>query len=423
MDKKKLNSKICIVGAGPSGISTAWYLQSKGYNDITILEKEGRVGGKCFSPIFRGKHFEMGAGIGEPDGTTQEFMDISGAIPDGESPHVKDRDAKSGEKTGSFPFLKEEEMIELKKQMGIMKELLETKYKGYDKPGHANCHPELMESFEDFCDISNVPLCKHAWLKPYTSFGYGYFNNIPAAYVLKYMNWDNMMYLAKGEYLAWENGTQELWEKAALKLNRYPRFLTDIKSIVRKNNKVYVESNYGREEYDIVIFTSPLQHLHKYVDLCENEKQLFSKIKTMDFRTYGFVPENNPEHSAFINGNLDISKKGHAMLYYNRWEKDEEQIITAYIIADEDKKIGNEECLQMLKEDMEIQEIGIKDIVIFKIWEYFPHISSFHMKQGWYDNVETIQGENNTYYAGEIMNFSNMEQCIAYSKNLVERFF
>lgn len=36
---KNLNEKICIVGAGPSGMSAAWYLQKQGYTNVTVLER------------------------------------------------------------------------------------------------------------------------------------------------------------------------------------------------------------------------------------------------------------------------------------------------------------------------------------------------------------------------------------------------
>ena len=43
--------------------------------------------------------------------------------------------------------------------------------------------------------------------------------------------------------------------------------------------------------------------------------------------------------------------------------------------------------------------------------------------EGWYDQVEAMQGENNTYYAGEVMCFGNMEETAEYAKELTARFF
>ena len=59
-----INEKICIIGAGPAGLSAAMYLEQKGYSNYTILEKEDHVGGKCHSPHYNGRRYEMGAIMG-----------------------------------------------------------------------------------------------------------------------------------------------------------------------------------------------------------------------------------------------------------------------------------------------------------------------------------------------------------------------
>ena len=63
MDK---NIKICIIGGGPAGLSAGMYLEQKGYENYTILEKNDRVGGKCWSPHYNGRRYEMGAIMGVP---------------------------------------------------------------------------------------------------------------------------------------------------------------------------------------------------------------------------------------------------------------------------------------------------------------------------------------------------------------------
>ena len=63
MDK---NIRICIVGGGPAGLSAGMYLEKKGYENYTILERLDRVGGKCWSPTYNGRRYEMGAIMGVP---------------------------------------------------------------------------------------------------------------------------------------------------------------------------------------------------------------------------------------------------------------------------------------------------------------------------------------------------------------------
>lgn len=181
-----LNEKICIVGGGPSGISAAWFLQEKGYTDVTVLERLDRLGGKCNSPRYKDKNFEMGAIMGVPNyHVVYELMQVAGVKADGPKLDRSFYDSRTGK---NIIGLTPEEMPALQAQMKRMGELLATKYKGYDEPGHLNTHPDLMETFYDFCMMNEVPLCMKVWINPYTAYGYGYFNLVPAAYVLQYLD-------------------------------------------------------------------------------------------------------------------------------------------------------------------------------------------------------------------------------------------
>ena len=56
-------------------------------------------------------------------------------------------------------------------------------------------------------------------------------------------------------------------------------------------------------------------------------------------------------------------------------------------------------------------------------WYYFPHVNSEEYANGWYEKVEGMQGNLNTYYAGEVMSFGDMDETAEYSRELVDRFF
>lgn len=51
---KQFTQKIAVIGAGPAGMSAAYYLRTKGY-PVTIFEKESRAGGMLMNgiPSFR----------------------------------------------------------------------------------------------------------------------------------------------------------------------------------------------------------------------------------------------------------------------------------------------------------------------------------------------------------------------------------
>ena len=55
------NARIAIIGAGPAGLSTAWFLMKQGFKRVTVLEKLGRVGGLCKSITIDGMSYDLGA--------------------------------------------------------------------------------------------------------------------------------------------------------------------------------------------------------------------------------------------------------------------------------------------------------------------------------------------------------------------------
>lgn len=50
-----VETRICIVGAGPSGLSAAYALAKLGYSNVTVFEKFHTVAGMCESVEIEGE--------------------------------------------------------------------------------------------------------------------------------------------------------------------------------------------------------------------------------------------------------------------------------------------------------------------------------------------------------------------------------
>ncbi|HEY1584577.1 MAG TPA: FAD-dependent oxidoreductase, partial [Polyangia bacterium] len=59
--------RIAVVGAGPSGLTAADTLQQLGYQNVTVFEKNDRVGGKVYSYRNGATVSELGAVFASPD--------------------------------------------------------------------------------------------------------------------------------------------------------------------------------------------------------------------------------------------------------------------------------------------------------------------------------------------------------------------
>ncbi len=457
--------RIAIIGGGPAGLSAGMYLEKKGYENYTIFERLDRVGGKCWSPTYNGRRYEMGAIMGVPSYyAVHDVEEFCGITHDGPKLNRNYKNAK-GEVIEPFEpkknILKIPRLLRMKKQIKKLGEILETKYKGYDLNGHrgvaegryegfsqqnAKREPvsgvnenlkDLSLPFSEWCKKNGVELTQDVWIGPFTSFGYGYFDEIPAAYVLKYLDFQTCMNFVKVNLWTWKNGTQYIWEQLNEHLKHPARLNASIEKVERKDGKVYITVNGEVEEYDKVIVTAPLyipnkrsdgqKGMDEYFDVREDEKKLFSKI---DYERYDVLavetkPEDHPEISYYVFENMTPQTLGHLMVYYRRWKDTKDQVITTYALRKHKnrKEIPYEECKQTVLNDLKIMHNPASNVVNEWSVYYFPHVFSEDYAAGWYDKVEAMQGKYDTFYAGEIMSFGDMDETAEYSRELVERFF
>ena len=144
MDK---NTRICIIGGGPAGLSAGMYLEKKGYNNYTILERQDRVGGKCWSPYYNGKRYEMGAIMGVPSYyAVHDVEEFCGITHDGPKLNRNYKNA-AGEVIEPFArtlgnIIKNPWMLKMKGQLKKFGDLLETKYKGARPREGRGCEPQ-----------------------------------------------------------------------------------------------------------------------------------------------------------------------------------------------------------------------------------------------------------------------------------------
>ena len=461
MDK---NIRICIIGGGPAGLSAGMYLEQKGYTNYTILERLDRVGGKCWSPYYNGRRYEMGAIMGVPSYYAVEDVEkFCGITHDGPKLNRNYKNAR-GEVIEPFEpkknILKIPRLLKMKKQIKKLGELLETKYKGYDLNGHRGVAEgrydgfavtpgrervqgvnenlkDLALPFKEFCAKNGVELVQDVWIGPYTSFGYGYFDEIPAGYVLKYLDFQTTMNFVKVNLWTWKEGTQYIWEQLNAHLKNPARLNSAIEKVERKDGKVFVTVNGEVEEYDKIIVTAPLhipgkradgqKGMDEYFDVRDDEKELFSKIDYERYDVQAFLtdPDKHPEISYYVFDNMVPEKLGHLMVYYRRWRDQIDQVITTYALRKHknSKEIPYETCRQMVQDDLKIMKNPAKEVINEWSVYYFPHVFSEDYAAGWYDKVEAMQGKYDTYYAGEVMSFGDMDETAEYSRELVERFF
>jgi non-ribosomal peptide synthetase-like protein len=429
-----VNTRIGIIGAGPSGLSAAYALSKLGYSTVTVLEKYHTVAGMCESVEIEGNVYDLGgqvlAGNSAPvifhlakeTGSELEEMD-SHKLALIDSSTGQYRDIKVADDYVSVISLTLE---------------LQDKAKNSGRIGiHAlsDIASDLTPTFLENHGLKSIP---KSVAYGYTASGYGYIQDMPYAYIHEFTRTS-----MAGKIRRFKGGYTSLWTKISNSLPIKVHCDTEVLAVNRDSDIVTVKirKNDGESEvmeFDKIIITgafpltngkiyrSPrLNSAEPVMDMNELEKELFGKVHTIDYYTTVLK----------IKG-LDHLPIG--FYYFGEYMDDPATI--GYPVAmqkffsDTDIFLfwsyGNSFNIQgQAVADLAVKtatNMGgkVEKIILQRRFKYFPHVSSQDMKDGFYERFESeIQGERNTYYVGGLMAFELTERNSSYAMALVCKHF
>ena len=67
--------------------------------------------------------------------------------------------------------------------------------------------------------------------------------------------------------------------------------------------------------------------------------------------------------------------------------------------------------------------LDLGEYYTYSEFPYFPHVTSEVMAGGFYDRLEALQGQHNTFFVGGLMNFELVETIVNYAKHLTASHF
>jgi len=440
--KKSRDTRIGIIGAGAAGLSAAYFLKGKGYRNITVLERENYIGGMCCSPVIYGQANDMGALEVTPD--YENLLELIEEF-DCEMlpvPEVILIDAANGRQYPLKELLDGLDMGDILLAIGKYFYELLRHSDSLRKPGFRDISPELAKPFSQWLDDHNMGCLKRLFSIPVSCYGYGYIDEVPAAYVMKYMDYKNfatVLYVFGFEYVGFEphwpkmlrNGLQDLMEQIAGTLPDVRKNIT-VKQVRRNaggTGPIEVDVEYkenGTTETlvfdELILAIQQETSLLQFMDLTDTEKALFDKVRFNNYFTTACEVKDFT-HNGFAelmrNGEIVLPENGYPFILVKIWEESDIMVVYSY----GDNSLTVDDIQERLKKH--VADIGRELVKIHETrqWNYFPHVSSEDIGAGFYDDFEKLQGQNSTYYTGGVANFELVENVIAYSKDLVKRFF
>ena len=479
---KRNNQRIAIIGAGPAGLSCAWFLQQQGYKKVTVLEKLGRVGGLCKSLTVEGRSFDIGANYVTWDYTeTLKLAKMVGADTGREVPYtsIQISDDGTGEKA-EYRDLEKAILVNpfTGKSVGRLKfffTALRYFYKRLrlskliERPDYLarinkNTHPELCVTFADWLKNNALGDIGTMFQFPITIMGYGQLDSIAAPYALRYMSLKTSVpmvllkipFLGKilGFFLPWPRrftlGFQRFFERLSWRLN--VRLNVNITNIIRNPEDslapIIIDFTYPEQEmnhlkpqkvqmkFDHLIIACPHtkdNFANLNLDLDEEETKVLDKVQVNPYcmTTFWVDNLNMPQAVAPVFPIPSIVKK--LPWAVARQYQDEGNGFTQFYTRSESwtgslaTLPDKERVIEQVRHLVDMLGGTIDDTQshwhTFDRFTYFQHVEVNDIADGFYKSLAQLQGHNNTYYVGGVTDFELVEPIVRHSKYFAKNWF
>lgn len=444
--------RVCVLGGGAAGLAAAWYLRQRGYRQVVVLEKEDRPGGKCHTVSVDGRPYELGAftatlaygdvlkiaeAVGAATGPQPERL---GMRWDSHPPKAQGLLASVLDDTSFFQLA----LAQLRYLWVLFKTRRVLGPPGFGQVSDAGPQPDLCMPFGDYADKHGITALVNVFRLAFNDMGYGHIRQVPAAYVLKYMGFWNVVTITLymlGIGFGWPKrfvqGYGRLWQCVAWRL--HVRLQARVHSIVREEGRVTVEwttprrDDHGhvtevphREVFDKLILACPLDATEAFLDARAEERALW----------YGGVIDWNDYYVALCHTRgvppkiwdaMDGRAPGHSWEILRGWP--DRGVTSFYAFGEELPGGGHVDgpyVKAALREDVQRAFQGraqVEDDVMLHCWQYFPHVSVEQMRGGYYTRLEALQGRHDTFVTGSLPAFETVQTVVTYSKALVEAHF
>ena len=412
------STRIGIIGAGAAGISAAEALKDRGYRQSVLLEQQAAAGGKCRTLTFQGRAYELGAGIVAANdrviirlaakaGITLQAVDFSAR---GSNLY----DPKTG---GNCPdILAAADAPAFLWQLLLRYRRLCKQYASITEPGLLQLDAELCQPFVRWAAAHGVELVARNFERFFTGFGYGYWDEIPAAYVLKYYSLETLKSYIRQRIYTFPEGIQQLWTRLAADHDvRYDARISSVK----RGDCVSVQTAQGSLQFDSLILACPLDEALTYLDASPEETDLFSQIRHVDYRTFACRVDGFVGQTGFIPAYFQPAGKGYPLFWYRRYS--DSDVYMFYVIADQ--TLSSEQIAENIRSTVNRFGGELREVLTAVPWKYFPHVTAEAMRDGYFDRLNALQGRRRSYYLGELLNFATVGLTSQYADHLIrERF-
>ena len=488
MNVPSLDDRIAIIGGGPAGVDMAVQLKKLGYQDVTILEQNAEVGGKALTLDVEGVPYDIGAtfllpvqSYGDVIDLLQEYGKDSRLILPGieridsaaSCGVLNIGDPDCAEKTMTFSenliaraLMAEPNLIGAPQEAiigAIFSQLLNYEELHQSILGHYNYRlpprpydfSELSMTAEEFMEQNDLNLLWTVFMAFQTLPGYGYLNEVPAYYLLHWVNQGVIDYLkasltqslgnsSDDHVTVLQGGFQALWEAMVETEQLEVERNFEVQSIDRSKNSIVIEGLQDGKAQSfcadyIFVATPHSKTLPLLNDPSPEESMIFSKLEhsvmTSTLISGSGFDGDPPSLNSFDNA-VQASEDTQLPWWSNCQEcwfnpqfnrsQDKRTMVVQQYHYERGQDISAEFSLDALNNTMHTLSTGspvIEDVHYQGVYDdYFGRftIEGLELTGPW--AILGIQGERNTVYIGSVAAaFESVSDVVNYNRLIVDK--
>ncbi|CZT08465.1 uncharacterized protein RCO7_08200 [Rhynchosporium graminicola] len=440
---------ICIVGAGPAGLTAAKKLEDKG-RKVVIFERQVTVGGKCQAVYADNTFHPLGALLFSNASYPETLKVIATSGVTSVPLQTGQRwlfDAQSGGVTQA-PAITSAFSTLVGQEFQRYAQYWTTIFAPYSALRYKDGVPqELTVTTSQWLARNNFQALPVLFVQAMVAFGYGDLREVPIPYMLQYLTPDIL------GFFAFFHGVElidfhKVWVDWTKKSITGPIYLGSTITKIDRSGPLPVIIYKKSDQYGhgpilpqtqvcssvILAFppTIPALQAAKVV-LTPAETTVFSPLRLIPYFS-GAVRLQAPRNLGFSAAsppNIPVAATGAPVSLLTLFNTS--NIATTWSWGN--NSTTTPVALQLLKDTLSKinkdprdpavvgKPVIDKDILGFQQNDYFPHFGPQELAGGWYEKFNKLQGAKSTYYASGLNGFETVEFAIRAGIEIVEAFF
>lgn len=386
--------KVAVIGGGPGGLSAAQFIREAGHQAV-VFEKDNRIGGKSFSFSTGDAFNEMGTCY-----TTRQHVIVKRWMKQhgihlrrlGEA-RYDDAPVVDYVKKGAGPPLAVQALKFVTEAGRLRRRIAEA-------PSDPAVLAEASMTVDAWLARLALPKLDLAMHRILPAQGYGYAQEVTIGQTVQWCDFDLLISGVLNDMHMPVEGWSEFWNRFATRFDI--RLEARIEQIERRDNSVIVVSGDGRERFDALVSTLPMDEFARLTDLLPAEQAILDGVEWQNYTTT-LVSSKNWFTGAQVHGYSrackDPSLRG-AMLGSRREGDVMEDGARLYVTGQFSNGLTPPELREILLADIERLGVTVETVIYARTWKYFPQYRADAVADGLFTAMREAQGGKRTWFSG-----------------------